>query len=174
MKKIFNIVGFQFSWWCCVLGVKSGLTYLGPFLMLVFLMVHMIRFIDNSSEIKLIILFGILGTLIDTGMAYFGILIYQGTYFADTIMAPLWITAMWCGFSATINHSLSWLRNRYISSAVLGLVFGPLSYVAGAKFGAIEYNATPTIALVTISIVYGIVTPMMYFVNEKFLPNINK
>ena len=142
--------------------------------MLIFLMVHVIRFIGNSSEIKLIILFGILGTLIDTGMAYFGILRYQGTYFADTIMAPLWITAMWCGFSATINHSLSWLRNRYISSAVLGLIFGPLSYIAGAKFGAIEYDTAPIIALIIISIVYGIATPLMYFVNEKLLPHVNK
>ena len=73
------------------------------------------------------------------------------------------------------NQSLPFLASKPLySSAVLGLVFGPLSYLAGAKFGAIEYNATPTIALVTISIVYGIVTPMMYFVNEKFLPNINK
>ena len=157
-----------------MLGVKSGLTYLGPFLMVVFLVVHIIRFMYDSSEIKLIISFGILGTLLDTGLAYFGILIYQGTYFADTVIAPLWITAMWCGFSATINHSLSWLRNRYISSAVLGLVFGPLSYIAGVKFEAIEYNTAPIIALVTISIVYGITTPLMYLVNEKFLLNINK
>ena len=173
MKKIFNIIGFQFSWWCCVLGVKSGLTYLGPFLMLVFLMVHMFLFMDNSSEIKLIILFGILGTLIDTGMAYFGILIYQGTYFTDTIMAPLWITAMWCGFSATVNHSLSWLHNRYVASAALGVISGPLSYLAGAKFGAIEFDADPIIALIIISIYYGITIPLMYWVNEKFVVSSN-
>ena len=174
MNKILNIIGFQASWWGCVLGVQAGMTYLGPFLMFSFLAVHIIRILDNYSELKLIILFGFIGTVIDTSMAYFGILIYQGTYFADTIMAPLWITAMWCGFSATINHSLSWLRNRYISSAVLGLVFGPLSYIAGAKFGAIEYDTTPIIALIIISIVYGIATPLMYFVNEKLLPHVNK
>ena len=79
MNKIFNIVGFQASWWGCVLGVKSGIIYLGPFLMLAFLAVHVVRNVDNYSEIKLIILFGLIGTSIDTGMAYFGVLIYNGT-----------------------------------------------------------------------------------------------
>ena len=77
MKNIFNIIGFQVSWWGCVLGVKSGMTYLGPLLMLCFLTVHIVRFLDNYSEIKLIILFGIIGTVIDTSMAYSEILIYN-------------------------------------------------------------------------------------------------
>ena len=79
MNKLFNIIGFQASWWGCVLGVQAGMTYLGPFLMFSFLAVHIIRILDNYSELKLIILFGFIGTVIDTGMAYFGILIYNGT-----------------------------------------------------------------------------------------------
>ena len=173
MNKIFNIVGFQVSWWGCVLGVKSGMIYLGPFLMLAFLAVHVILTMDNLSEIKLIILFGFFGTIIDTSMAYFGILIYNGTYFPDTYIAPLWITAMWCGFSATVNHSLSWLHNRYVASAALGVISGPLSYLAGAKFGAIEFDAAPIIALVIISIYYGLTVPLMYWVNEKLVINSN-
>ena len=173
MNKIFNIVGFQASWWGCVLGVKSGIIYLGPFLMLAFLAVHVVRNVDNYSEIKLIILFGLIGTFIDTGMAYFGVLIYNGTYFPDSYIAPLWITSMWCGFSATVNHSLSWLHNRYVASAFLGVVSGPLSYLAGAKFGAIEFGAAPIIALGIIAIFYGLTIPLMYWVNEKLVINSN-
>ena len=173
MNKLFNIIGFQASWWGCVLGVQAGMTYLGPFLMFSFLAVHIIRILDNYSELKLIILFGFIGTVIDTGMAYFGILIYNGTYFPDTYIAPLWITSMWCGFSATVNHSLSWLHNRYIASAALGVISGPLSYLAGVKFGAIEFDAAPIIALIIISIYYGITIPLMYWVNEKFVVGSN-
>ena len=57
MNKLFNIIGFQASWWGCVLGVQAGMTYLGPFLMFSFLAVHIIRILDNYSELKLIILF---------------------------------------------------------------------------------------------------------------------
>ena len=158
MKNIFNIIGFQVSWWGCVLGVKSGMTYLGPFLMLCFLTVH-------------IILFGIIGTMIDTSMAYSEILIYNGKYTPSTLFAPLWITSMWCGFSATINHSLQWLRHRYFASVLLGVVSGPLSYLAGIKFGAIEFNAAPIIALLIIAIFYGLTIPIMYWVNEKLVLN---
>ena len=106
-------------------------------------------------------------------MAYFGILIYNGTYFPDTYIAPLWITSMWCGFSATVNHSLSWLHNRYVASAVLGVISGPLSYLAGVKFEAIEFDAAPIVALIIISIYYGITIPLMYWVNEKFVVGSN-
>ena len=156
-----------------MLGVKSGIIYLGPFLMIAFLVVHVIRVLDNYSELKLIILFGFVGTVIDTCMAYFGILIYNGTYFPDSYIAPLWITSMWCGFSATINHSLSWLHNRYLASTVLGVISGPLSYLAGAKFGAIEFDAAPILALIIISIYYGITVPLMYWVNEKLVISSN-
>ena len=156
-----------------MLGVKAGMTYLGPFLMFAFLAVHITRILDNYSELKLIILFGFIGTVIDTSMAYFGILIYNGTYFPDTYIAPLWITSMWCGFSATVNHSLSWLKDRYVASAVLGIVSGPLSYLAGVKFEAIEFAAAPIIALIIISIYYGITVPLMYWVNEKFVVGSN-
>tara|TARA_B100000519_G_scaffold182129_1_gene174886 strand:+ start:159 stop:680 length:522 start_codon:yes stop_codon:yes gene_type:complete len=171
MKNIFNIIGFQVSWWGCVLGVKSGMTYLGPLLMLCFLTVHIVRFLDNYSEIKLIILFGIIGTIIDTSMAYSEILIYNGKYTPETFFAPLWITSMWCGFSATINHSLQWLRHRYFASVLLGVVSGPLSYLAGIKFGAIEFDAAPIIALLIIAIFYGLTIPIMYWVNEKLVLN---
>ena len=171
MKNIFNIIGFQVSWWGCVLGVKSGMTYLGPFLMLCFLTVHIVRFLDNYSEIKLIILFGLIGTMIDTSMAYSGILTYNGKYTPSTLFAPLWITSMWCGFSATINHSLQWLRHRYFASVLLGVVFGPLAYLAGVKFGAIEFDAAAIIALLIIAIFYGLTIPIMYWVNEKLVLN---
>ena len=174
MNKVFNIIGFQASWWGCVLGVKAGMTYLGPFLMFAFLAVHIIRILDNYSELKLIILFGFIGTVIDTCMAYFGILIYNGTYYPDTYIAPLWITSMWCGFSATVNHSLSWLHNRYVASAALGVISGPLSYLAGVKFGAIKFDAAPIIALVIIAIYYGITVPLMYWVNNKLVITTNR
>ena len=80
---------------------------------------------------------------------------------------------MWCGFSATVNHSLSWLHNRYVASAFLGVVSGPLSYLAGAKFGAIEFDAAPIIALGIIAIFYGLTIPLMYWVNEKLVINSN-
>jgi len=171
MKNVFNIVGFQASWWLCVLGVKNGIIYLGPIIMMIFLFLHFYFFSFNYAEIKLVILFGIIGTIIDSSMAFSGILSYSGTYTSSTSIAPLWITAMWCGFSATVNHSLFWLRNRYAASTLLGAVAGPLSYLAGVKFGAIQFNTSSIIALITVALFYAITVPMIYWVNERLVLN---
>tara|TARA_B100000073_G_scaffold168446_1_gene139394 strand:+ start:299 stop:823 length:525 start_codon:yes stop_codon:yes gene_type:complete len=169
MKNIFNIVGFQLSWWGCVLGVKNDIAYLGPGLMFVFILIHFYLANYNRSELKLIIIFGLIGTLIDTGMAFAGILKYNGTYTPTTFIAPLWITAMWCGFTATVNHSLSWLKGKYFKSGVLGAVAGPTSYWAGVKFDAISFTSSPIIALITISFFYTVTVPLIYWTNEKIL-----
>ena len=60
---------------------------------------------------------------------------------------------MWCGFSATINHSMYWLNNKWMLSFVLGLVFGPLSYITGEKFGAISFTVDIKIIIVCHSII---------------------
>ena len=171
MKNIFNIVGFQLSWWGCVLGVKSGIVYLGPVLMSIFLILHFYFYTSNYTEIRLIILFGIIGTMIDTSMAYCNILNYNGTYTPTTFIAPLWITSMWCGFSATVNHSLAWLKNRYFASMLLGAVSGPLSYLAGVKFGAIEFSTLPVIAIGVVALFYAVTIPLIYWVNERLIQN---
>ena len=169
MKNIFNIVGFQLSWWGCVLGVKNDMAYLGPGLMFVFILIHCYTYIQHNSEIKLIILFGLIGTLIDTSMAFTGILKYNGTYTPTTVMAPLWITAMWCGFAATVNHSLSWLKNNYFKSGLLGAIAGPTSYWAGVKFDAISFTSSSITALIIISFFYAVTVPLIYYVNEEML-----
>ena len=167
MKNIYNILGFQLGWWGCVLGVKNDMVYLGPFLMLIFLLSHFYFISSHYNEIKLIILFGLIGTLIDTSMSYSEILIYKGSYTPTTFIAPLWITSMWCGFSATVNHSLLWLKNRYFYSMLLGTVSGPLSYLAGIKFGAIDFGSSPIIAISVVAFFYGVTIPFIYWVNER-------
>jgi hypothetical protein len=167
MKNIFNILGFQLSWWACVLGVKSGLPYLGPVCMLLFLGVHFIYLKSNSLELKLVVTFAVLGTLVDTGLAISGILSYNGLYAQNVILAPLWITAMWGGFCATVNHSLSWLKERWISSFILGAIFGPLSYIAGEKFDAITFHSSLTVTCIALAIIWGISMSSIFLVNKR-------
>ena len=167
MKNIFNILGFQLSWWACVLGVKSGLPYLGPVCMLLFLGVHFIYLKSNSLELKLVVTFAVLGTLVDTGLAISGILSYNGLYAQNIILAPLWITAMWGGFCATVNHSLSWLKERWISSFILGAIFGPLSYIAGEKFDAITFHSSLTVTCIALAIIWGISMSSIFLVNKR-------
>ena len=108
MKKLFNILGFKVSWWACVFGATSEFIYLGPVLMMLFLIAHFYLNSPNPAEIKLVITFAFLGTLIDTMMALSGMVTYSGSYGADIIIAPRWITAMGCGYAAMDHQSMAW------------------------------------------------------------------
>ena len=167
MKNIFNILGFQLSWWACVLGVKNELPYLGPACMLLFLGIHFIYLKSNLLELKLVVAFAVFGTLVDTGIAISGLLSYNGLYAQNIILAPLWITAMWGGFCATVNHSLSWLKEKWVSSFMLGAIFGPLSYIAGEKFDAITFHSSLMSICIALAIIWGIIILFIFFVNKR-------
>ena len=165
-KNIFNIIGFQTGWWACVLGTKNGFPYLGPLVMLIFLFIHFSRLDNRNNEIFFAVLVGLVGTVVDTVLLQTKLIEYKGVY-TDNI-APLWITAMWIGFAATINHSLAWLNNKWIMSFALGAIFGPLSYYTGIKFEALHFE----ISVLTISILallWGVVIPYIYYLNGKVL-----
>ena len=167
MKTIVNVLGFKISWWACVLGATSGSEYLGPIAMAIFLALHFNFNVSNNSEIKLILIFAVVGTLIDTLMAYTKLIGYVGLYSDDTIIAPMWITAMWCGFAAMANHSLAWFKDKWSFSFLFGFIGGPMAYIGGEKIGAIYFNSGLLEVSVMLAVVWGGSIPLMFWVNDR-------
>ena len=164
--NIINLIGFQIGWWSCVLGVKSEYYYLGPIVMSIFLLFHYLFHPGEAViEFKLILIFSLVGTLADSILAFSNVLKYHGEY--STYIAPLWITAMWAGFTATINFSMGWLKHKLFLQIISGLVFGPLAYITGEKFDAIIFNLPVASTCIIISFIYGISLPSVYYLNKK-------
>ena len=84
------------------------------------------------------------------------------------MLAPLWIIYMWLGFAATVNHSMYWLEDKIIITVLFGLVFGPLSYMAGVKFGALEF-VFPFISMIVIGITWAFILPLLFNLNKKIV-----
>tara|TARA_S200000501_G_C20866436_1_gene762075 strand:+ start:179 stop:688 length:510 start_codon:yes stop_codon:yes gene_type:complete len=165
-SKLFNIIGFQSCWWACVLGVVNDLQYLGPILMSVFLLIHLLFFKKNNKEIHLILGVGLFGVLVDTIFLNLNIVEYE--YPISNLIAPLWIIYMWLGFASTINHSLYWLNNNYIIMFFSGLIFGPLSYIAGLEFGALNFEKS-FFVFVIIGFSWAIIMPIIFYFNKKYV-----
>ena len=66
IKMIINIVGFYIGWWGCILGSSNGLPYIGPLLMLSFIIFHGTFFVKNYKELQFIVVIGIIGTIVDS------------------------------------------------------------------------------------------------------------
>lgn len=115
LKMIINIVGFYIGWWGCILGSSDGLPYIGPLLMLLFIIVHVAFFVKDYKELQFIILIGIIGTIVDSGLVLSEYFVYAGAYSDDLAIAPLWITAMWAGFAAPFSINVGILAITYQS-----------------------------------------------------------
>ena len=166
IKSIINIIGFYIGWWACVLGAANDLPYIGPVVMILFLLVHYYLSVRDIREIYLVLIIGTIGTITDSLLFLSGSFIYAGAYSNQILIAPMWITAMWAGFSATVNHSMSWLKDKWLLMVICGVVFGPAAFFTGEKFGAIEFHLSALFSVLVIAIVYGILMPAIYFLNR--------
>lgn len=166
MANLFNIFGFQASWWCCVLGTQNGFPLLGPLVMLLFIIIHFKYVAYSFDELKLIIIGSSLGVLVDGSYKFSGLIFYMGDSF--NLLPPLWIIAMWAGFCSTIRHSLRWLDNNYLLSFLMGFIFGPLSYLAGYNFDVISMTLDYKTMLI-LSFSWGLSIPLLFFVNTKLV-----
>ena len=154
------------SWWACVVGVvKYNQTYFGPLVMFFFIIFHLLMIKNKKKEIIFLFIAALIGFFVDSVKASTGFITYNGAYLE--YFAPIWIISMWVGFAATINHSGSWVKNRYLVAIFLGIVFGPLNYLVGHRLEALSLNMNFPQNLIILSIVWGISVPLLYYISEK-------
>lgn len=161
IRKIFNIVGTQIGWFACALGAAKGLPWLGLVVVAVYLTLHLLWSAERLREFRFILTVGILGMAIDSLSKITGLLGYQGDLLGISWLAPLWIGALWLQFASTLNLSLAWLQDNYLVAAVLGAIAGPLSYLGGARLGALTLPQDRTFTIAVLAIIWGIVMPVL-------------
>ncbi len=169
-KKIYtiiNAVGFNLAWWTCVLGVKWSLPWLGAVMMAIYLLIHLRILGLGKREMLFIMVIGAAGTVVDSVLATTGVIHYEGRWPIVNWLAPAWIIAMWAGFAALINHSLKWLKGRYILAFLLGAIFGPPAYFTGVKFDVLEFHLASPTMIAILSMVWGLSIPAMVWLSQR-------
>lgn len=166
IKTVVNFIAFQIGWFACVLGAANGMPWIGLAVCLPILALHLSMAERPGAEINLIAIAVVIGLLLDSLLVMTGWLRYaNGILLAG--MAPYWILLMWGLFASTLNVSMRWLRGKYALAAAFGAVGGPLSYLAGARLGAVEFvQAQP--ALVTLALGWAISMPVLMRLARQF------
>lgn len=80
--------------------------------------------------------------------------------------APAWMVGLWVLFGTTWGSSLQWLAHRPGVAALLGGVFGPLSYGAGVRLGAAEFP-DPAFSVVGLAGAWAVVLPAALAASER-------
>ena len=173
MGRLLNFAMFYLGWFACVMGAGNGELWLGPSVVAALVLVHLVLTPAPLREARLILLAGIFGFAVDTLQASAGLYAFARTSAAPWL-CPLWMVALWMIFATTLNASMSWLAGRYRLAAVLGALCGPVSYVAGARLGAIELPAQASASLVGIAIVCACVMPSLLLLRDLLSTSITR
>ena len=166
MNVLINFLVFQAAWFSTVLGAAKGAPWLGPVAILVAVALHL-RFTRRPGvELRLLAIAMVLGLTVDSLLLATGWIAYpNGAWLPG--FAPYWIIAMWALFATTLNVSMRWLKDRYLLAAVFGAVGGPLSYLAGARLGAMNFVQAEW-ALLALAIAWGVSMPLLTALSSRF------
>ena len=163
---IVNFVVFQAGWFACVAGAAHGWPWAGTAATAAIVAWHTARAASPAQELKLMAVAVLIGALWDSALTSLGWLAFASGTLVDGA-APHWILAMWALLATTLNVSLNWLKNRWLVSALLGAVCGPLAYWAGARLGAVVL-VDPLHALIALSIGWAVMMPMLLMLASRY------
>jgi hypothetical protein len=83
-------------------------------------------------------------------------------------LSPFWLWLLWGLFAMTLNASLSFLQTQTLwLSALAGLVFGPLTYYAGAQLGAASFDNT-LVHLSALALAWATTLPVLVYAAKHF------
>ncbi len=161
MKMAWNIVSLNIGWFACVLGAAHNMPWLGLIVVPVLVFVHILAIEKTSPLIvlKMGLICLVLGWIVDTVLIL--LRVYEPTrWLLPHPSATIWLLMLWLNFSLSLNESLRWLQYRPVSAAILGMVFGPLAYLAGKRLGALSIPSLWT-GLFWILLVWMVVIPLL-------------
>lgn len=161
-----NVLLFQLGWFSCVLAAANQMPWLGTLAVVLIIVYHLSRSEQPEQELKLVMLALFIGFCWDSLLVWAHIVNYDTGQFYQHL-APHWIIAMWALFASTLNVSLRWLKGRLLITSLFGLVGGPLSYYAGFKLGAVNFNDTVT-AMLALGFGWSLIMPGLMVLSDRF------
>lgn len=167
MKQFALLALFQCVWLACVLGGANQLPWLGPVILVVFIVVLFKTLSLPASALWRITVLGMIGSSVDGLLSLGGVFQFPG---AISNWSPPYLVALWIGFVANFEGPLSWLRGRYGLAFLLGALAGPLNYIAGMKFGAVTFGYSMTTTGLVLAIEWALLLPALLFLHSRLSP----
>ena len=165
-RSLVNIVAFQTGWFACVLGAANDRPWTGLLVTGLVVGLHLALAARPGQEVRLIFLTLLTGLVFDSLLVNSGWLHYaEGNQLAG--VAPYWILALWALFATTLNVSMGWLKNRLVLAVFLGAVFGPLSYLAGQRLGAVEFVDIRA-GIIALACIWALAMPLLMLAASRF------
>lgn len=166
IRTLVNFAAFQLGWFACVLGAANASAWVGLLVAGLAITLHLALAERPGQESRLIGAAVLMGLVADSLLVNSGWLRYAspGPFSG---LAPVWIVAMWALFATTLNVSMGWLKGRPGLAVLLGAVFGPLSYLAGQRLGALEFVDFNS-AMLALVVAWALAMPLLMLAAARF------
>lgn len=156
-----NFSAFQLAWLVAVWGASAGLWWLGPVAVAAWVSAYSIWQKCARAEALLWLGAGLLGAMTDSLLVWSGAMAFPESAGPAFPTTP-WMVALWINFAAALRHCMGWLCGRFMLATVFAAIGGPLAYLAGSKFGALEIHS-----LLAIVIAWTLVMPCLLLIEMK-------
>ena len=164
-SSVINFSLYQLGWFACVLGAARGWGWPGAAIALALTALHLALVERPGVEAPLLAAAGLVGLVVDSAHAGFGILEFHG-HQAGTV-APLWIIALWLQFGTLLHFGLRWLSRRYLLASILGLIGGPMSFLAGERLGAATFGEPRGLSLAILGLSWAVALPALVALGDR-------
>lgn len=134
IRLIINFLLFQVSWFSALFFQEGAL------IIIVFAIICMGLFVQ-SRPLSLYIV----ACLLPISLLFEFIAISAGVVSYEAAFIPIWLVGLWVALLLTFNDSFKFMLSlQWWKVAIAFAVFGPLSYSAGASFGALSISESMT------------------------------
>lgn len=158
---VMNFIIYQVNWLLMVFGQNSFL-----WLALLLIGFHLLLLPEPARDIVLMVVVTCCGVILDGLLKIFGFFSFS----ADFWPIPLWLIVIWMSLGLLPNHSLGWLKGRWVLSALLGAVGGPLAYWAGVRLGVASFNWPLLPSLLLLALLWACFWPLVMFIASRITP----
>ncbi|WP_370978556.1 DUF2878 domain-containing protein [Agaribacterium sp. ZY112] len=157
---LLNILGFNLVWFACIF---LGNTALIPALL--FLGLHLYLQTQLLIELKVVVLLGLLGFLIDSLLALVGVFVFD----QQAVFAPFWLLLLWFCFAATLRHSLAVFAKNLAVACAFGGIGGALSYFSAKELGAVSFAYSDVSMAVALSLLWAVKFPFLLHLSQRLV-----
>lgn len=165
VHPVLNVASFYVGWFACIYSATEPAQIVGPLVIAGLLAIHFCLTDERLRELRLIVLTGLFGTLLESALMVAGL--YRFTNHTGSWLCPVWLTALWMAFGSTFNHSLYRLRGRYRLAVVFGALGAPLGYYAGMRLGALTFVPRLVVTLSVLAVLWAVVFPSLMWLTTR-------
>ncbi|MDT8438743.1 MAG: DUF2878 domain-containing protein [Wenzhouxiangellaceae bacterium] len=152
---------FQLAWPACVVGAAFGQLWPSVLLVTLFAGWQFSGGRAHADDARTALWFLACGLVLDTLWQQLGIVSYALAWPLEGF-APLWLMLLWLALAMTVHHSLAVFQQRWWLFTVAASIGSPLSYLAAARLGAVEWTAPSWLVVLCIGPVWALLVGLLF------------